>query len=97
MTNRSVLPENVRKEIFINAGEIYSLHFDLLRELEVQLEQWYVCMIFFCVCIHPSHYSKLLCYCFLFEGTQTQLSLMSLLSEHVSLRQVLNGQVADLL
>ena len=49
MTNRGVLSETARKEMFINAGDIYTLHFDLLRELEMQLEQWYVSVTFLCV------------------------------------------------
>ena len=51
MNNRSVLPENARKEIFLNIGEIYTLHFDLLQELEMQLEQWCAYMT---ACLHPA-------------------------------------------
>ena len=77
MNNRSVLPENVRKEIFLNIGEIYTLHFDLLQELEMQLEQWCVYMT---ACVPYSHL-KLLKF---FIGTQIQLLLMSSLNEHAS-------------
>ena len=41
MTRRNVLPENGRKEIFLNIGEIYALSFDLLQELEERLKHWY--------------------------------------------------------
>ena len=42
LTGRPVLPENARKEIFLNVGEIYALSFDLLQELEERLANWYV-------------------------------------------------------
>ena len=45
MTKRNVLPENGRKEIFLNIGEIYALSFDLLQELEERLKNWYVMML----------------------------------------------------
>lgn len=77
MNNRSVLPKNVRKEIFLNIGEIYTLHFDLLQELEMQLEQWCVYMT---ACV-PYLHLKLLKF---FIGTQIQLLLMSSLNEHAS-------------
>ena len=44
MTDRNILPEGVRKDIFLNIGEIYALTFDLLQELEERLKYWYVIM-----------------------------------------------------
>ncbi len=40
LTGRSILPEQARKEIFLNIGEIYALSFDLLQELEDRLSNW---------------------------------------------------------
>ncbi len=40
MTGRAILPEQGRKEIFLNIGEIYALNFDLLQELEDRLKNW---------------------------------------------------------
>jgi hypothetical protein len=40
MTKRSVLPENARKDIFLNIGELYALTFDLLQELEERIKHW---------------------------------------------------------
>lgn len=42
MTGRNILPEEARKDIFLNIGEIYALTFDLLQELEERLKHWYV-------------------------------------------------------
>ena len=41
LTKRTILPEQGRKEIFLNLGEIYALNFDLLQELEDRIENWY--------------------------------------------------------
>ena len=40
LTGRPILPENGRKEIFLNIGELYALNFDLLQELEDRIEHW---------------------------------------------------------
>lgn len=40
LTKRPILPEQGRKEIFLNIGEIYALHFDLLQELEDRMKHW---------------------------------------------------------
>ena len=40
LTGRPILPENGRKEIFLNIGELYALNSDLLQELEDRIEHW---------------------------------------------------------
>ena len=46
LTGRPILPEQGRKEIFLNVGEIYALSFDLLQELEERISNWSALQIF---------------------------------------------------
>lgn len=39
-TGKAILPEQGRKEVFLNIGEIYALNYDLLRELEERINNW---------------------------------------------------------
>lgn len=40
LTGKLILPENGRREVFMNLGELYALNFDLLKELEDRIEHW---------------------------------------------------------
>ena len=40
-SGKPLIPEGLRKRIFLNIGEIHALSCDLLDELEKRLEQWY--------------------------------------------------------
>lgn len=44
-SRKPILSEKSMKDIVLNVAEIYAMSYDLLRELEKRMEEWYLCVL----------------------------------------------------